>query len=54
MTESLMDRCKNCGKPRGEHNHTTKACPWGSKTRSGFTSYSPTKTFEKKEEAKNG
>jgi hypothetical protein len=43
---NLMDRCKNCGKPRGEHNATTKACPTGRKSRVGYITYSPDRVFE--------
>lgn len=45
----MTTKCKNCGKPKGEHNATTQECPKGTKHRTlGYTTFGPGK-FEPKE-----
>lgn len=43
-----MDKCKNCKKPKGEHQARTLNCPIGKKTRIGFIHYSTELVFTKK------
>lgn len=38
-------KCLNCNKPEFSHKAGTHNCPLGMKTRIGYTSYSPDKTF---------
>lgn len=39
-------KCARCGKPRGQHKAITLHCPWGMKTRIGYTSYEKDQVFE--------
>jgi hypothetical protein len=45
---NFQTKCKNCGKAKGLHQAKTLACPSGSKSRIGYTSFSLTTTFEPK------
>jgi hypothetical protein len=45
---NFQTKCKNCGKAKGLHQAKTLACPCGSKSRIGYTSFSLTTTFEPK------
>jgi hypothetical protein len=45
---NFQTKCKNCGKSKGLHQAKTLACPSGSKTRIGYTSFSSTTRFEPK------
>ncbi len=38
-------KCKNCGKEKGLHQAKTLNCPYGTKTRIGYTSFHPTDKF---------
>lgn len=40
------EKCKHCKKKRGLHQASTLACPTGTKTRIGYTSFSTTNVFE--------
>lgn len=43
----IPEKCKYCGKDKGNHLARTGHCPIGSKSRAvGYTQYSPTQTFE--------
>lgn len=51
ISSCLSDKCKNCGRPRGDHLAKTYACPSGKKARViGHTSYSLNQFFEKASE----
>jgi DNA-directed RNA polymerase subunit RPC12/RpoP len=41
-------KCLHCGKKKGNHKATTWHCPFGMKTRVGYTSFHPTQVFEEK------
>jgi hypothetical protein len=42
-------KCKNCGKPRGQHKSGTLNCPAGSPTRIGYTAYNDKSWFQAKQ-----
>jgi hypothetical protein len=43
------DVCRHCGKPRGHHRSTDKACPFGKRHRTfGYTAYSNSTIFTPK------
>lgn len=47
------NKCKNCGKEKGDHKSSTMNCPIGRKGKtSGYTSFHETDTFEVKEKKK--
>jgi hypothetical protein len=42
----MFEKCKNCGKIKGEHKGGTLNCPVGRKTRIGYLVYHSTQVFE--------
>lgn len=48
-----MDKCKHCGKYKGDHRATDKHCPSSPKTRIGYIHYHPTNFYEPKDKGVN-
>jgi hypothetical protein len=46
MTTRKLPNCRRCGRPRGEHQAKTLACPLGRKTRVGHTSFHRDQYFD--------
>lgn len=48
----MTEKCKHCGKSKGDHQAKSLHCPMGRKSRIGYITYDPNKTFESKSEKK--
>jgi hypothetical protein len=52
MIDRLTDKCALCGKIKGVHKAKTLGCPFGMRTRIGYTDFKVFQVFTPKKESK--